>query len=666
MARAGEFGRLRQLSRKYRLLYRLQAALRFPGQVLRVAGHRAGQGSVAAIAAAGRARPGRMLGLMRLARPVLPARLAVAQFDALLTARSAGWEAAAPLFRRIAANPPAGGPAAPLLAPPAPHAALRLIAPAARREVTLAPEQAARIVIYTACIGARPALPPLAGIPAGVRCLCFTDQPVTAPGWEIVAPAGQDETFHRLHPQRVLAGVADAAEYSLYMAPDRLCMGNLHTLFTRWLWGRDFALWRHDAGNGWPALAEHALVTGAAPAEAVLAQARACADEGVPPKGDAFDSGVIWRRHGNPGIAAMMERWWALQEATPGAADLALCRLLHGDGAAPAPEVMPAATGTASDTIFFARQPPPPPSGPGRHAGRRLPVVFLYPTGREEAANTVLRGQQLSEMIAARHGDIYDVGFTDDVQSVRDAVVILIKWTVHDYSRERIMDLKRRNIAVIGAWEDGQPDPAKAVLFDAHMTLSLSQLVELRRAFAQVPAYHVTHHVNTQIPPMTPPGERLHTGYFGELFNTVLPESLGACVDLVGINTMRRDEQWFHALPRFNCHWIVRNMNPWDGAKPFLKGFVAARCGAPVIVTRDDVNAAHYLGDDYPFYAESVEAAELEMAWARVAGAFGGADWRTACDIMAQVAERSSDDQVCAEFRAMIDAVAGRDRRVTR
>jgi hypothetical protein len=97
----------------------------------------------------------------------------------------------------------------------------------------------------------------------------------------------------------------------------------------------------------------------------------------------------------------------------------------------------------------------------------------------------------------------------------------------------------------------------------------------------------------------------------------------------------------------------------WDW-KPFLKGFVAARCGAVVIVTADDGDAPHYLGDDYPFYSRSPSPVDLEMALATAAAAFGGPDWQRARDIMAQVAARSSDAQVCAEFRAMIEEVTAR------
>ena len=155
-----------------------------------------------------------------------------------------------------------------------------------------------------------------------------------------------------------------------------------------------------------------------------------------------------------------------------------------------------------------------------------------------------------------------------------------------------------------------------------------------------------------------PPADRLRTGYFGDLENTVRPPSLAGMVELVGIDTRDVNDNWLTALPHYNCHWIVRRARPWDGWKPFLKGFVAARCGAAVIVTADDGDAPYYLGDDYPFYARSVEPADLEMAMASVAAAFGGPDWRRARDIMAQVAERCTDAVVCAEFKVMMDQLS--------
>jgi hypothetical protein len=147
-------------------------------------------------------------------------------------------------------------------------------------------------------------------------------------------------------------------------------------------------------------------------------------------------------------------------------------------------------------------------------------------------------------------------------------------------------------------------------------------------------------------------------GYFGFLANTHRPASLGRMIDLIGIDTSKVEMNWLEALPHYNCHWIVRRSKPHDGWKPFLKGFVAARTGAVVVVGRDDEDAVQYLGDDYPFYVHGLGPNSLEYETVQIVAAFGGVEWGRAQEIMKQVAARSSDAQVAAEFRTMIEEVS--------
>ena len=65
-----------------------------------------------------------------------------------------------------------------------------------------------------------------------------------------------------------------------------------------------------------------------------------------------------------------------------------------------------------------------------------------------------------------------------------------------------IAELRARNIAVDGSWDDMLPDPEKVAATSASMTLSHHQTTDFTRLFPAVPAYHVTHHVNTQVGPV--------------------------------------------------------------------------------------------------------------------------------------------------------------------
>jgi hypothetical protein len=608
-------------------------------------------------------------------RRLAPRHGGLAWLEALLVARRQGWTAAAPYLRACAETAPpadleaacrARARAAALLPPPRPGPACRLVVPTTPRPARLSAETGRCIVIYTARLGEAGALPPIFGLPEGVRCLCFTDRPRSVHGWEMHATTlslGQLKAT----PQSALASVAPEAEFSLWLDPDREVVGNLHTFFGRWLAGQDLAMARHAAAPDWHALAERAVVEGArGPAlEAVLAEAEACAATGVLRGGGACDTGVIWRRHGAAEVVELGTAWLTLRPPEGGPADdIAFHRLLQGTAAPEMrPAILPAALttgkGDARDTTFTAPIPRARHFVSTKPGTGKLPITFLYGKGTLHLGVTFIRSGQLSALIRARFPDVYEVTFTDDATALRDQVVIANITALRLHSAEELADLRARNIALIGDWLDGTVHLGKADSLTANMAFCLRQAIDLGRMLPERPIFHVTHHVNTDIPFSTPAQDRLRTGYFGAPYNTWRPDSLSEVVDIVDVQFA--GQEWIQELRRYNCHWLVR-VDPGfigtrGGWKPFLKGFVAARCGAPVITTRDDHEAAHYLGDDYPFYADSLAATDLELAWVRVAGAFGGPDWQMAREIMRQTAERSSDEQVCLEFKAMLDTL---------
>jgi hypothetical protein len=290
-------------------------------------------------------------------------------------------------------------------------------------------------------------------------------------------------------------------------------------------------------------------------------------------------------------------------------------------------------------------------------------VALVHAPAYANYAATLLRGRQLAGLLAERLSDRFDLAYVPDdaVDGLRDQVVVLTKWALRTLRPERIAELRAKNAAVVASWDDAIPEARIVAAVDAQMSLSTRQTVELNRAFPATQTFFVAHHVNRLIkPPAATPADRLRTGYFGELFNTIRPESIADLVELNSVATTRADgASWMDAVDRYNCHWIVRRRHPFDGAKPFLKGFLAARCGAVVIADRDDGDTSDYLGDDYPFYVSGLDPAALEADMIRVRAAFGGPDWRRAQQIMAQVGARSADAVVCAQFAAMIDEIAG-------
>jgi hypothetical protein len=673
----------------------LSEAMGGASQAARTAPARAGARVMRALNLLGVLDPARLLRLTRKAPRLGPGAAFLAEAEALLTARTRGWEAAAPLFAARATP----GAAKSLLrhrADPAIWPAL----PAPDRESFLSEAEARRFVVYTAVFGATP--PPIPRFQAGPgpRFLLLTDRAdLAVAGWEThllapPVPPAEAEAWARIHPEAALRDAAPEAEASLYLRPDRVLLGNIHTMALRWLLPADFVLWR--AGGDWHDIVERHLVAAPRPGTpaaevsgaAVLAQARDCIARGIPRDQGTFDTGMIWRRHAAPEVRTAMAAWWEVRSATPGLDTISLAAALrdpaHPWNAPPDPRiaplpgttppdipaaerapgparVLPAALGPASYNAFVARAWPKPPLRPRAAtlpvAGKPLGVAFLYAEKYAQSASTILRGKQLSEMVAARYPDAIDMIYTSDTAALRDRVVIVTKGALETHSAEALGDLRRRNLAVIGSWDDKRPEPGKIAATDAVMGVSNRQTHDFGKLFPGIATYHVTHHVNSEIRPSIPPWDRPRTAYFGYYANTILPESLRHLVDKVPLETASVEMGWIELLPRYNCHWIVRRSKANDGWKPFLKGFTAARAGAILVVGRDDEDALQYLGDDYPFYTRGTSVAQLEYDMACVAAAFGGPDWARARDIMAQVADRSSDAQVCAEFRAMVEDV---------
>ncbi len=614
--------------------------------------------------------PGPGLRLVRGLRRLAPGAAFPAQAEAMLVARTRGWEAAAPLFLAPAACARRGAAAVLLRLPRV--APVDLAVPARDRPADLPEAEAQHLVVYTAAFGDAPApLPVFPTIP-GLRFVCLSDRADrAAPGWEVVTctpPVAEASraAWCRILAHRALAEAVPQAEASLYLDPDRWIVGNLHTLLGRWLLPHDLVLWRHPGGSDWQDLVERHLSLEAPGDPAVLAQAQETERARLHPGGGVFDTGAIWRRHAAPEVRALMEAWWQRHHRTapgPGLDAISLYGALN-DPAAPAPvlpRTLPATLGSAEDNAFLARRQRISPGAPSAPAVRTRPlrVACVYAEKYAASASTFLRGRQLSEMVARRYAGEIDMVYTSDLDGIEDRVVVLTKGALEVHSADEIEGLRRRNAAVVGSWDDMLPDPVKLAVTDASMTLSHRQTLDLARLHPGTPAFMVTHHVNAQIRPMTPPKDRLRVGYFGYLANTHRPPSLGRMIEMIGIDTSKVEMSWLDALPHYNCHWIVRRSKAHDGWKPFLKGFVAARCGAVVAVGREDEDAVAYLGDDYPFYVRSPDPARLEYDMAGIAAAFGGPEWRRAEAIMAQVAARSSDDRVCAEFRSMVAALAG-------
>lgn len=282
-------------------------------------------------------------------------------------------------------------------------------------------------------------------------------------------------------------------------------------------------------------------------------------------------------------------------------------------------------------------------------------VVFLCSPRRLQHASTVLRACQLQQIVAvplAERG--HDAICTTDL-GIHDTLTVLSKGFLIDADINAIHALKGRRNVLVADYVDWKPDPLVVAEIDGLMASSHQQRDYLRSAFPDKPCHLVTHHVDTQIPRITPPVDRLRVGYFGNLTNARHSMELQGLVAFVRTDTENATRQeWMSELANYNCHYGLRTVQSWDGLKPFLKGFIAAHCGAPIITEIGESDAAYYLPPDYPFFMTAGDAGGVAKDIRRIAETFGGPEWRYSCDVMREVRERSSVPVVIKEFETMV------------
>lgn len=282
-------------------------------------------------------------------------------------------------------------------------------------------------------------------------------------------------------------------------------------------------------------------------------------------------------------------------------------------------------------------------------ATTKRPIVFV---GNTAVASTELRGRQLAT-IAMRSPRLADhrISFSVSANSP-GAILFLTKGAASRMSPIKIEKLRKKGSIVFADFLDRAPNPDMLSQLDGLIASSLRQLEFYRSAYPDLRSCLVTHHADLRIGAIAPPSDRLRVGYFGELFNARFHDELKDVIDFVKTDTQKLDPQmlWLDRLRDYNAHYLVRQKHPSDHFKPFTKGFVAARCGAPVIVERTEGDADDYLPSDYPYFVDDPTPAGIRDVVARMKSDFGRSPWFAAREAMERIKERSSPEFIADEL----------------
>jgi hypothetical protein len=291
---------------------------------------------------------------------------------------------------------------------------------------------------------------------------------------------------------------------------------------------------------------------------------------------------------------------------------------------------------------------------------RRRRLLFAFAPPADAWPSAYLRGHQVMRLIQELRPDVacHAVSLSALTQS-RGEHVVLTKSALSEMTAETVMRLRALRHYLIADPVDLPLDDSVAEAADFLLASSISQQRFLRARCPALPVCLVTHHVDLRMPAVRVRAgtDRARFGYFGNENHCLHGDDIADLVTVVSA-THPTDQAWMARLGEFNAHYALRVETAPDIFKPFLKGFVAAHCGVPIVVGADDEEARHYLGADYPFVVDDLSLAAVRARLTEFADAFGTPSWRSAQAAMRDVAARSDRRNVERELGQFLSVLA--------
>jgi len=115
-------------------------------------------------------------------------------------------------------------------------------------------------------------------------------------------------------------------------------------------------------------------------------------------------------------------------------------------------------------------------------------------------------------------------------------------------------------------------------------------------------------------------------------------------------------DRWIDKVGDYYFHYAVRPQGVLKRGvfKPFTKGFIAALCGASVIMPTYESEALYYLPDDYPYFLNDVSYDSVMNMLRFCKDTFMSSEWEYAMEVMRFVKSRCSNDFIVSEFRDLL------------
>ena len=212
-----------------------------------------------------------------------------------------------------------------------------------------------RYCVYTAMFDAYDEIRPPLYKPPGIDFICFSDKPISAPGWTVKlvdrphTHPGLSNRRLKIHPYDYVGDY----RYSLYVDSNVQLVSDISLLVTYWLEGKPFVGWRHSARSDVYDELETILIKSKHPPRGIVDQYEFFRREGMPRNVGLVEASVLWRDHEDQDVLALMQRWWDHLQRFGYRDQPGLAYLLWRDDSGIA--VLPAEAGNLRANGYFVR-----------------------------------------------------------------------------------------------------------------------------------------------------------------------------------------------------------------------------------------------------------------------------------------------------------------------
>lgn len=291
-------------------------------------------------------------------------------------------------------------------------------------------------------------------------------------------------------------------------------------------------------------------------------------------------------------------------------------------------------------------------------------VFIVYSQKHAGTGTTRMRNFQLVNILRSYFKGINIESIdTKEARSVKNSIIILDKNSARGVPLQDLDIYKYNKNFVLFDYVDLQFSKYRVDaidLVDGFIAASVQQYNYLKSLYQNKLVHLITHHVDPRVTSSEKNGKHCSIGFFGEMENAIYAEDLTGIVDFIPIATNNdAGNSWLDCIGSYDAHYSVRStkFNSIDRHKPFLKGFTAAKCGAPIITHFDENDVLYYLGGDYPYFVRDGSLSDVREIILKMLDDFGTKEWDFAVDIMRSVESKSSNLFIANQFYSLLKSI---------